>query len=139
MTGRRGLRVVDGVGRDHGSIAVVTVMAILLALCACGAALVAVTDLSVTAARARGAADAAALAGAGVSPLVTLDPTGDPDAAAREVTVANGGIFLRGDVRGWPLRYGATVAVLPRTGWVRRLVGPVRETAVGAVRPRVPE
>lgn len=124
---------------DCGSIAVVTLLGVLLVLCAVGAALVAVTDLSVTAARARAAADAAALAGAATSPLVTRDASAHPDETAREVARANGAVLVRGDQRDWPLRYGATVEVLPRTVWVRRMVGPVRQAAIGAVRPRVAE
>lgn len=119
-----------------------TLLAVLVFLGAAGAALVAVTDLSVTAARAQAAADAAALAGAGVSPLLLVGSSAqapEPAAAAREVARANGAIFVRGDTSSWPLRYGVTVEVAPRTGWVRKTIGPVRAEAVAGVRPRVPE
>lgn len=127
------------VNADRGSIAVVTVLAMLLVLAVMGPALVAVTDLSVTAARARAAADAAALAGAATSPLVARGAPEHPDAAARAVTRANTAVFVRSDLRNWPLRYGVTVEVAPQTSWVRRIVGALREEAVGAVRPRVPD
>lgn len=143
-------------GDDDGSIATLTVLSVVAVLAAVGPALVAVTDLGAAASRARAAADAAALAGAGTSFLVAGGgaalaggwPVGadadagedaaTPDRAARAVAAANGADFVRSDVRGWPLRYGVTVEVIPRTAWVRRIVGPLRAEAVAAVRPRVP-
>lgn len=135
-------------GDEGGSIATLTVLSVIAVLAAVGPALVAVTDFAATAARARAVADAAALAGAGTSflvsggPLAGGPPAGDaaaaPDGAARQVTAANGAVFVRSDLRSWPLRYGVTVEVVPRTGWVRAIAGPLRAGAVAAVRPRVP-
>jgi Flp pilus assembly protein TadG len=124
--------------QERGSVALVTVLAVTLFVVAAGAGLVAVTDLSATASRARAAADGAALAGAAVSPLASIDTSQQPDEAATAVTAANGAVFVRSDMRGWPLRYGVTVEVVPTTAWVRHVVGPLRAQAAGAVRPGVP-
>ena len=129
----------DPPASDTGSIGMVTVAAVALFAVVAGAGMVAVTDLAVTASRARAAADGAALAGAGTSPLVAPGATDGPDAVAREVARANGADFLRGDAAAWPLRYGVTVQVAPRTAWVRRVVGPLEAQAFAGVRPRVAE
>lgn len=131
------------IGRDAGAAGMVTLFAVLLVLAGAIAGVTAAGDLSVTAARARAAADAAALAGIAMSPLVAAGESAvfadwPAGAAAREVAHANRARLVAEETVGWPLRYRVTVEVEPATGWVRRLVGPVRAKAVGAVRPRVP-
>ena len=121
---------------DDGAIAIVTILALVLFTTGVLAGLAAAGDLSLAAARARTAADAAALAGIGASPLVGVASARAPAEAARTVARANGARLVREDTGRWPLRYGVTVEVEPATGWVRRIVGPVRAEAVGAARPR---
>lgn len=124
---------------EAGSIGLVTLAAVAMFAVVAGAGLTAVTDLSAAASRARATADGAALAGAATSPLVRPGALESPDAAARQVAEANGAGFVRSDTGAWPLRYGVTVEVEPRTGWVRRVVGTLRASATGAVRPPVVE
>lgn len=124
--------------RQDGSVGLVTVLAVALVLPLGAAILAGAADLALTAARARSAADAAALAGMSTSPLVAPGVDVSPDEAARRVAVFNGAELRRSDARGWPLRYRVVVETAPRTGWVRRIVGRVREAATAAVRPRTP-
>lgn len=126
---------------EAGALAVVTLLALLLFTTGALAGLTAAADLSLTAARARAAADAAALAAMATSPLMTRSTAGGPQSAAAQaaadrVAQANGARLVDGDDSGWPLRYRATVEVDPVTAWVRRIIGPVRDEALGAVRPR---
>lgn len=124
---------------ESGSIGLVTVAAVAVFAVVAAAGLTAVTDLSVAASRARATADGAALAGAATSPLVSPGALDAPDDAARQVAEANGAEFVRSDTASWPLRYGVTVNVTPRTAWVRRLAGALEASAFAAVRPRVAE
>lgn len=132
---------------DAGAAGLTLVLGIVLVLTVAVAAVTAVADLALTSARARTAADAAALAAVGVSPLAR-GATGagasgagagvDPHLQARRLAAANHATVFDVEPLGWPLRYGVTVAVDPSTEWVRRLVGPVRASAVAALRPRRP-
>ena len=128
-------------GDETGALAVVTLLALLLFTTGALAGLTAAADLSLTAARARAAADAAALAAMATSPLVARTSgagleSADARTAAHRVATANGARLVDGDDGGWPLRYRATVEVDPLTAWVRRIISPVRDAALGAVRPR---
>ena len=134
----RGTRAIE---RSDGAAGMVVLFAVVLFVVGAVAGIAAAGDLSVSAARARSAADAAALAGIAMSPLVATggpDAFADPGATAREVADANRARVVDEDTAGWPLRYRVAVEVEPATGWVRRLVGPIRAEAVGAVRPRLP-
>lgn len=112
------------------------VLASVLVLVVGLAAVTAVADLAVTSARARVAADAAALAAVGASPLAGGAAHRDPRAQAQRLAAANHAELVDVQAGGWPLRYGVTVAVEPRTPWVAQLVGSVRAGAVAALRPR---
>ena len=126
---------------DHdqdGAAAVTTLLAMAVVLSGVLGVLAAAGDLTTTTARARATADAAALAAAGTSPLVAPAADETPLAAARAVASANGGTLVETDDDQWPLRYGVTVEVAPSTGWVRRIIGPIRARATGGVRPSLP-
>lgn len=121
---------------DRGTAGVTLVLGVVLAVTVGLAGVTAVGDLAVTSARARTAADAAALAAVMASPLAGGAPGSDPRAEAERLAGANHADLLAVQPRGWPLRYGVTVAVQPSTAWVRRVVGPLRAGAVAALRPQ---
>lgn len=121
---------------DRGAAGLTVILGAVLVATVGLAGVIAVADLAVTSARARTAADAAALAAVSASPLAGGASGADPAAQARQLAAANRARIVDLQDRGWPLRYGVTVAVEPSTPWVQRLVGPVRAGAVAALRPQ---
>jgi hypothetical protein len=121
---------------ERGSVAVTTVVQLVLLLTVGAAALIGVADLAVASGRARIAADAAALSAAGTSPLVAVTRPERPEDAARRTAVANHARLRSTNLTGWPLRVSVEVEVQPATAWVRHAAGPVTATATAGVRPR---